>query len=157
MFQLEPQKLDQWCWAAVSLSVQRYFSGGNGSSQCEIAHDVLHMDCCRDSGPCNRPAFLEDALDAVRVRHDPFAGSLSFAQIKQQIDDGLPICVRIGWFGGGGHFVIIRGYRDPAGAEILNIADPWFVDSMQDCDAFTSNYLGRGEWTHTYKLMRSAG
>lgn len=78
--------------------------------------------------------------------------SLSFEEIMNQIDQGMPIGVRIGWFGGGGHFVVIRGYRNPTGAELLSIADPWFVDSIQYCDVFTSSYLGRGEWTDTFLL-----
>ena len=151
-FQIQTQKQDQWCWAAVSASIHQYFSGEAAFSQCEIAHRVLNTACCDNPTTCNTPAFLEDALDKIGKRGDVLPGSLPFGKIMEQIDRGMPIGVRIGWFGGGGHFVVIRGYRNPAGAELLSIADPWFVDSIQYLDIFKSRYLGRGEWTDTFLI-----
>ena len=151
-FQIQTQEQDQWCWAAVSASVDRYFSPPSTSTQCSIAHQVLGGDCCAAPAPCNTPAFLQDALGAVGRFKEFRSGPLSFPDIMDEIGHGLPIGVRIGWFGGGGHFVVIRGFRDGPGVRLLSIADPWFVDSIQDFEVFCSNYLDRGEWTDTFLL-----
>jgi hypothetical protein len=153
-FQIQTQEHDQWCWAAVTASVDRYFSPP-GSTQCNIARMVLGPDCCGAPGPCNTRAFLQDALDAVGKLRDSVSGTLSFADTLDEIEHGFPVGVRIGWFGGSAHFVIIRGCREGAGSQLLDIADPWYVDSVQDYDVFATNYLGLGEWTDTF-LFKNA-
>jgi len=97
---------------------------------------------------------LEDALGdrVLKKLRRVQGGPLSFPETLAEIQQGLPIGVRIGWFEGGGHFVVIRGCREGAGVQLLSIADPWFVDSIQYFEDFTSGYLGRGEWTDTFLL-----
>jgi hypothetical protein len=152
-FEIETQKQDQWCWAAVSVSIEKYFEGERALSQCEMAHRVLGVDCCASAISCNKAAHLQKALSEIhKLRDDALPGSLSFTETKQEIENGMPIGVRIGWFGGGGHFVVIRGYRESGGEELVSIADPWFVDSIQYFDVFSSNYLDLGKWTDTFRI-----
>jgi hypothetical protein len=151
-FEIETQKQDQWCWAAVSVSIEKYFEGENALSQCEMAHRVLGPNCCAAPVPCNTAARLQIALGEIHKLRQTLTRTLSFEETKEEIGKGFPVGVRIGWFGGGGHFVVICGYRDPAGAELLSIADPWFVDSIQDFHVFSSNYLGLGQWTDTFLI-----
>jgi hypothetical protein len=154
-FIIQTQEQDQWCWAAVSVSVDRYFSALSSFTQCSLASQILSSDCCAAPVPCNTPAFLQDALQAIGKLREVRPASLSFAETVDELSHGFPIGVRIGWFGGGGHFLVIRGCRDGPGVHLLNIADPWFVDSIQDFDNFSSNYLDRGEWTDTFLLKNA--
>ena len=87
---------------------------------------------------------LSRGSEAYRLR------SLTFDEVRAEISAGNPVGVRIAWQGGGAHFVVIRGFRNPAGFQLLNIADPWYEDSIQDFDDFTFTYLGQGQWTDSF-------
>ena len=150
-FQIQTQEHDQWCWAAVSASIHGYFSGDGALSQCDIACLVLNSPCCVSPIPCNTPAFLEDALDKIGKRGDVLPRSLSFEEIMNQIDQGMPIGVRIGWFDGGGHFVVIRGYRKATGAS-SSVSPTLGLWTRSSIAMFHVSYLGRGEWTDTFLL-----
>src|SRR5690606_26882557 len=67
-----------------------------------------------------------------------------------------PICVRIGWKGGGGHFVVIHGISSVSKDYYLHIADPFFGSSIQSLSHFASNYRNNGQWTHTYFTKKPA-
>src|SRR5437879_6605632 len=111
-FQIEKQRQDKWCWAAVSVSVDHYFFPGSTSSQCQIARNVLGgLPCCSDPAGCNTPARLQPALDAVGRLRGTLPRRLQFDEIQQEIDARRPVCVRVGWDGGGGHFVVVSGDR----------------------------------------------
>jgi hypothetical protein len=152
-FAIQTQEADKWCWAAVSASVNHYFFPDSTLSQCQIARRVLGVDsCCGNRETCNQVAKLDVALEkSGTIVREPLARSLSFEEIKQEIDGRRPICARIQWAGGGGHFVVIRGYRELAsGAEQVDIADPWFVDGTFFYKEFLSGYLNIGQWTDTF-------
>ena len=71
------------------------------------------------------------------------------AQVQSEILDGRPVGARIGWAGGGGHFVMIAGYRcDTVG--YFDIRDPIYGSSDVAVATFTTSYRGSGSWTHTY-------
>src|SRR5438105_1231176 len=111
-FQIEKQTKDMWCWAAVSVSVNRYFSPKSKWTQCRVAREVTHnQNCCGDKEACNLAEKLEDGLKAVEHWKETLDGVLTFEQIQSEIDASRPVCARIGWRHGGGHFVIISGYR----------------------------------------------
>ncbi len=156
-FQIEKQREDLWCWAAVSASVDHYFFPASTSTQCKIAREVLGIDnCCADPDLCNDKAKLQDALEAVGRLRETLPRPLRFEEIRQEIDAFLPVCVRIGWNGGGGHFVVISGYHEsPSGAQV-DVADPLFPNSTMYYDDFVSAYqtgvTSGGEWTATFLL-----
>jgi hypothetical protein len=154
-FQMQSQQESEWCWAAVSASVERYFVPTSLQTQCMIARAVLGIaGCCGDPTPCNQPALLQNALKLLRrMTGDPTAGPLSFAEIQSDIDGGRPVCLRIGWDGGGGHFVALAGYRlSRSGVQLVDVEDPLYGPSVVIYDDFVSNYLGRGQWTATYPV-----
>ena len=66
-FLLEKQSQDKWCWAAVSVSVARYFLPLSPLTQCRVALAVTgKTDCCGSGrAGCNEPGDLEVALKAV--------------------------------------------------------------------------------------------
>ena len=151
-FETETQLQDQWCWAAVSASVEKYYAGPNGWSQCAIASYVLGAGCCGNPGSCNTAAYLQDALQVIRRLRGICLRDLTFDEVRAEITGGNPIGVRTEWQGGGAHFVVIRGFRNPPGYQLLNIADPWYEDSIQDFDDFRSSYLEQGQWTDSFLL-----
>jgi len=81
-------------------------------------------------------------------------GPLSFNAIKTEIDQQRPICVRVQWKDGGGHFAAIVGYDIAAtGLQRVFIADAFYGDSSHSYDLFVSKYQGEGVWTHTYLVQ----
>lgn len=161
-FPLQKQIKDKWCWAAVTRSVDRYFNPKSTLDQCTVAQLVLGRSCCPDADDCNQVEFLEKALSRLdRIDGVPVRFGLSFADICESIDNRMPICARIGWNGGGGHFVLICGYRKTSsGRQLLEIADPLFPSSLVPYEDFISGYQnmeqprGGGKWTHTYRLKK---
>jgi hypothetical protein len=159
-FELEQQRADQWCWAAVTLAVERYFSPASTLSQCQIAETVLDgvNQCCSNPSGCNRPQKLQDALDRFSRLKVILEDALPFDMVQREIDARRPICVRIGWPGGKtGHFVIIRGYRLlESGEQLVDVVDSLYDDAMIFYDDLKLAYQnaevpgGGGQWTATF-------
>ena len=152
-FQMEKQIEPNWCWAAVSVSVGRYFFPQSTSTQCKVAGTVLsRTDCCAEPAACNQPAHLEAGLKAVNRPPNILVRALTFDEIRKQIDQQRPVCVRIAWNGGPrGHFVVISGYQLlRSGIQQINVADPFYADSSIDYNDFVFDYQGNGQWTATF-------
>jgi hypothetical protein len=148
----------------VAASIEKFFNPASGIEQCDIANKVLPKSqrpktdcgCCCEPEACDQPAELETALKKInkwRTTLDKSAavtGTLAFDEIVREIDQGRPVCAGISWNGGGGHFVVLRGYRLlSTGVCQVYVADPLNPSSLCDLDEFTSAYLGQGEWTET--------
>ncbi|MBK5290397.1 MAG: C39 family peptidase [Acidobacteriia bacterium] len=158
-FELQQQERSNWCWAAVTVSVLRFFSPESQTRQCGIAHDELDLRCCEDAErKCNQVRSLQPPLASIgRLRGEKRAEPLSFDEIRQEIDNGVPVCARIAWRSGGGHFVVISGYDIlPKMGEVVIVDDPQAGRSRLTYEGFLSRYKRIGEWTHTYHLTRRA-
>jgi hypothetical protein len=153
-FQMQKQEHSNWCWAAVSVSVDRFFDSGSSWQQCGMAHAELGLPCCEGTDQrCNKPFFLEQALDRVgRLKGSPQPAPLSFSQIKLELDAGHPVGVRIEWNDGSGHFVLITGYNETPGVQRLTIDDPFYDRSRVSYSGFLNRYQGSGAWTGTFFL-----
>ena len=74
------------------------------------------------------------------------------------LNRGTPPCLRIGWSGGGGHFIGINGINGVDGCaenDWIMVTDPIWGDSMVTWETLTSvqpgqGYQGNGTWTNTY-------
>jgi hypothetical protein len=153
-FELDTQQKRQWCWAAVSAGVHGYFSGQAALSQCDVAQRLLGKNCCQDPDACDSPQRLEAALEAIGAKVHVQPGRLDFQHLKAEIDAGRPVCARIGWFDGGGHFVVLYGYRESkSGGRQVLVSDPLFPDSIVEYDEFVSAYQAGGHWTGSYLLQ----
>ena len=168
-FQMEKQKAKNWCWAAVAVSVARYFDDNSQWHQCRVAQLVLRRahregrikslirDSCTKPVPegCNRPWDLQEALEQVgRPKGEPKAGYLSFEQVQRKIDARRPrpVCVRIEWDSGGGHYVVVSGcHIDRKGVRYVEVEDPKTgTGAWVRYSHFVRHYAGRGGWSHTY-------
>jgi hypothetical protein len=153
-FDMRAQIMRDWCWAAVSVSVEHHYDRHTDLTECKIAGAELHLSCCDSGQECNRVHPLDAPLERLgRLRTRALLRPLSFAEVQKEIDAGRPVPVRVGWHDGGGHFLAIRGYHvTPLGVEQLLLGDPFFGDSRTSYERFQSSYQGSGTWTHTYLL-----
>jgi hypothetical protein len=153
-FNMQPQEANEWCWAAVGVSVDKYIAPDSSWTQSKLVAQMF-PDC--KENPCDKPASLSEALDALqRQVGDPIFGPLSFAQIRQTIDAGWPIPVRIVWDdnAGNGHFVVISGYSmSRSGIPLLQVDDPFYDRSIVEYATFVSSYHGVGRWEQTYRVL----
>ncbi len=167
---MQTQQGQFWCWAAVAVSVDHYVDAGSSKTQCEVARSVVAANpgpagqktpqvACNNDPVSDMPETLQDALgDASGVGRlgSVLAGeALDFADIQAQVrlpSPALPVCVRIGWRGGGGHFVAIDGAVVSRGAQWVHVVDPaqTFQDAWWPYDIFRFNYQGIGQWTDTF-------
>jgi hypothetical protein len=156
---MQLQQQSNWCWATVAASVAGYYAtagpSGGPWQQCEIVNlELGHNSCCLDgaTATCNVPWYLELALTRVGHLARPPVGPCSFSYTKREIDLNDPVVGRIGWNGGGGHFVVLRGYDDGNDNEFVDVEDPWYGPSTLSHSVFSASYQNAGAWTHTYPI-----
>ena len=152
-FVMQHQQQGNWCWAAVAASVSAYFNPNTTWTQCKIANAELgQTDCCTNgsSASCNVPWYLDRALTLTGNFVSMSSGAGTMNDVTQEINNNRPLCVRIGWSGGGGHFVAIDGYN--IGLDMVAVDDPWSGASDVDLSVFQTAYNGSGSWTHSYKV-----
>jgi hypothetical protein len=154
-FPMEQQQEFYWCWNAVSVSVNKYFSPTTPLTQNQFAVEALGVPLDK----ADQPFYLSTALTDLKLLNGvPLDGFLSFSDIQAQLEANLPVCVKIGWNEGGFHYLVISGYGvSPAGDPQLYISDPILLDSnvtVWDYDAFVFAYSpiytnAEGTWVNT--------
>jgi len=151
-FLMQHQQQDQWCWSATSVSVNLFFQRSGKWQQCTLVNNAFKQStCCNDgsSSKCNQQWLLDKALKIVGNFSAARSRRAQFNEVTQQIDSSRPLCLRIQWSTGGGHFVAIYGYS----GTVVNIGDPWWGDSVMDFQSFPSKYQTGGDWTHSYWVV----
>lgn len=156
-FNMQPQTQSNWCWAATSTSVSHFYFWASPWTQCKVANGELsRTDCCNSPvpTPCNVPWYLDRALQRTSNFASMVNGTIGYSAILAELKAGRVIGARIGWSGGGGHFMVIHGCSQIGGTEYVDIDDPIFGKSHITLAAFTNSYQGSGHWTHTYYTKR---
>jgi hypothetical protein len=148
--EVQKQLESEWCWAAVSTSINHFYNPASTVTQCQVVNNQLgRTDCCSNpaSSNCNVPGYLDKALQYVgNFASDKGLGT--YQDAFNALNAGTPPCIRIGWSGGGGHFIIINGCQAPS---YLSVTDPIYGDSIVAYTTFTSGkYQGSGTWTDTF-------
>lgn len=149
-FGVPHQEQTNWCWSAVSAGVAA--RAGIAWQQCDIASLELAQTCCpkgTNAGVCNVAYYLDRALTRVGHYGSIQYSAATLAQVTPEIDADRPVCLRIGWTGGGGHFIAVAGYST-SGGTFIDVEDPWYAASTVTLAALQTAYRGRGTWTHTY-------
>ncbi len=149
-FSIQQQLQDQWCWAAVAVSVSRFYDPNRSPwSQCSLAQEVLQISgCCPKNAACNKPAALDAALSSTQNLNAPVSGTIPVDQIVQELQAGRPVAAGVD-FDGTDHFVVISAAStSPA---TLQICDPEH-GTIAPCgyDDFCNKYLGSWSWVSTY-------
>lgn len=109
-----PQQKTQWCWAASSEAIIKYY-GTN----------VTQTQCAKIITTNNSPqpmSAIKKILDKYKVEN-VYQGSHTFTaqEMKQEIDKKHPFCIFWHWNNGGGHFVDVTGYN----GDIFTMMNPW--------------------------------
>jgi hypothetical protein len=157
-FTMQAQTEDNWCWAATATSVSHFYRSNSAWTQCLVANAELEqINCCESPAPspCDVPWFLDRALARTENFNTMVGGTVDTETIRAEIQAGRVVGARIGWSGGGGHFVVIYGISTAAGVEYFDIDDPIYEKSHITVDVFTNSYQGNGSWTHTYFTKRA--
>jgi hypothetical protein len=155
-FNMQPQTQSNWCWAATSTSVSLFYNSGSGWTQCKVASGELGLSCCTSPVPggCNIPWWLEKALTRTG-NFVSLSGPISFADVQAELREGRVVGARIGWSGGGGHFMVIYGTVTVGTDQFFQIDDPIYGKSQLTVAAFSNNYQGSGSWTTAYRTKRA--
>jgi hypothetical protein len=153
-FDMQHQLQTNWCWSAVSTSVSHFYNPASPWTQCSLANSELgETACCADgsAAACNRDWYLDRSLSRVGNLQSWSGAAVPLSEVEHEVNAGRPLGVRIGWQGGGGHFVVLAGYDDPGtGPGFLRVEDPWYGPSRMAYSALRNAYQGSGSWTHTY-------
>ena len=150
-FSMQSQTQTNWCWSAVSVSTSRFYNSASQWTQCSLANQQLgQTSCCNDGSTsgCNQTWYLDQALAETGNLDAWQSGTVSQQILEGEIVRRLPIGVRIGWSGGGGHFVIVDGAT--AANTTVHVEDPIYGTSDIAYSTLASSYQGSGSWTHTY-------
>ncbi len=157
VFPMEHQEESNWCWAAVTVSVEHYFKPGSPRRQADLAkHEI-------PQGDDNLPWVLDKPLHAIgALRTDSLQRRLTFAELQSELLARRPVCARIEWEGGGAHFVVISGFAvSPDGVKLVYVSDPLLeesdvvvcgFDDLAEGD-YSDGYGGDGRWVETYLLQ----
>jgi Papain-like cysteine protease AvrRpt2 len=150
---MQHQEQTNWCWAATAASVSAFFNPSTTWTQCKIVNAELgRTGCCTNgsSSYCNISWYLDRALTRTGNFVSMSWGTGTMSDVKNEIDNNRPLGVRIGWSGGGGHFVALDGYSQTF--NMVAVDDPWYGASDVDLAVFQTSYQGSGSWTHSYRV-----
>jgi ABC-type bacteriocin/lantibiotic exporter with double-glycine peptidase domain len=124
---LRVQEHSNWCWAGSSQMVLNFF--GKTPSQCSEVNYALGINyACGNStfnwnSNANQPNYtsaITSILNAWGVSAST-VGVLSQSNSNSRINANRPYVLLWQWTGGGGHFVVVKGYS----GNYLYINDPW--------------------------------
>lgn len=139
------QQTSMWCWATGGEMIMKYHD--KSVAQCTQANDYytksrgkaftdLKINCCGflEAGTTvderivlgGWPQYQDYGFTFKKKSDSP----LSFAEIKAQIDANQPIGFAWWWTSppgipGGGHYMVLTGYKTIAGVPMVKINDPW--------------------------------
>lgn len=149
----QTQQQDQWCWAAVTVSVSLFYNASSGWSQCSLVNaELSRSDCCMNGGlsVCNQPRVLDAPLSRTGNLNQMTVSSTLFPDVVSEIGSKHPLSCRIGWPDGAGHFVVVHGYSNGANGSWVTVEDPFFGPSTYVYSVFCTSYRNSGTWTHSY-------
>ncbi len=152
-FFMQPQQQSNWCWAATSTSVARFYQPNGPWTQCLVANaQTGRTDCCGAgaAGACNIYGFLDQALTTVGHLDHWTGGTATTAQIETEVTFARPLGIRVAWSGGGAHFICIKGQYGSGGVDFVSVDDPIYGRSDVAYATLLTAYQGTGSWTHTY-------
>ena len=76
------------------------------------------------------------------------SSAATYSAISEAVIAGTPPCIRIGWSGGGGHFIGFFGIEP---TNLVWVTDPIYGQSLVSTATLTGGtYQGNGTWTNTY-------
>lgn len=123
---LRPQQTSMWCWAASGEMVMEYL--GHDVAQCVEANNRFGLNNC-----CNTPTPNQCVIggwpefEKYGFTYQRTSGvALSWDELRKEIGcNGRPVAFSWGWPGGGGHMMVVIGYKTVDGVNYVEVNDPW--------------------------------
>ncbi len=148
------QEQKQWCWAGCANMVLRYYDN-TAVRQCDFANWLFGLSGCCDtpsSTLCDRPCQVRDVSRVYKnwsIRSSTIKGTVTFATLQSEINDGRPVEVAYDWNGGGGHAAIVTGYGTNNTGPFVRVNDPAYGSGgIYYTDLLTA--YGWGTWCYTW-------
>lgn len=123
---LYAQQTPHWCWAAGGAMIMKYV-GNYDITQCKEANDRFGFtECCEIPTPpkCVKGGWPLFQLYGFTASHTEKGHALSWNQLVAQIDNNKPVGFAWEWTGGGGHYMVAKGYSTGM-CNMVAINDPW--------------------------------
>lgn len=145
----DKQTETNWCWAALTISIERFYHPNRINTQCRLANAVLaRNDCCHDDHRCNNEEFLNRSLGHVECLEQADNVKAEDVDVEASLAKQRPVCIRV-QHQDGAHCLGIVG----ASLNYWKITDPGqdrpAIQFFRK-DMFPDLYLVNGIWTHTY-------
>ncbi len=162
-FGLRQQEDPSWCWAATTVSLDRYFRNNTNANSNYIIDQCIFVGCIRGGITCcgSQPHVdcLGDGEISEGLEHFGIAGisgnnPATLDQIRSQISYGNPIVARILWPNNTGHVVVIWAFDEFN--QKLVVSDPYNPTNLRIipydkfCNDYDSGSLTHGIWSHYY-------
>ena len=158
------QEQSNWCWAACTEMVLRYYED-SAVRQCEFANKLFNRtECCLEpsSPDCNRPCEMRDIsslYSSKNISSEFVDKAISFSKLHSEIDANRPVEVAYFWrdWGKPGHLVIVCGWRIDGQEEFVYVNDPADSPTTMSGIVAYSELLapyGEGDWTYTWIEIR---
>lgn len=157
--------LDMWCWAACVAMVLPFF--GTDRDMCDIAGTKLKRHCCGgEAESCDVGLSVEGVGEAFATfgLAGNVYGPLRFESIQRRIDgdpaQGIPprpVVAGIKWQGGGGHVVVISGWRKTSETlRYVKVNDPFYTSGDIRYEDLAEKYgpNNNGKWLYTWADFR---
>jgi hypothetical protein len=144
-YRQEGQQADLWCWAAVGVSMSRYYERGV-LTQCEFVRRAANLPDCP-----NRTFDVAAALSAVPcLAGAPIDGPITETELREQLRFGFPVCVRVELDETLAHVVVAVGC-EPGDNPMVTILDPAEEGSVHVVPYAALRTGGfRGPWLDTF-------
>lgn len=142
-FTLEAQQGHLQCWAAIAISLGRFYQRQFVPTQQAFARLVLGANCDQVCPP----------LQAMRYMHLEYQeqeGMLPLGQLKSHLQSGHPLLVAMRYFIGW-HLVVIYGVDEE---DKVWIADPLYGLACSPYEQLQQSYLQHYHWSHSYLFVR---
>lgn len=149
------QEKTNWCWAASMEAILEM--DGTTVTQCQEANWLWsRTDCCNPT-TCNwgtSPEDQRDILDHWGLTSTLVYNSLTWNQLKGEIDAGRAISIGFAWCSGGGHSLVIYCFSEIDGTPVtrnVGYMDPWFGEgyNVAEYDWVVGGCPGNHDWYRT--------
>jgi hypothetical protein len=170
LLDVELQCRQNWCWAAVTVSLKRFFQCPEPLTQCDLAfeelteaqQDVARGDCCDGrcgveiGGPCSLEYELETPMRNAGLLRVPAEGQMKLEDLQSDLSSRCPVGIQIRWRTGASHAAAIVGFHsDGANGVLFDVSDPIHGRVSSDLEGLKTNYknLG-GHWAASLRTVR---
>jgi len=131
------QAKSNWCWAASGEMIEKHF-GGTLSQWANVDYIYHNQNYPNYTASLNQTNQAINHFQTKRTGMTISSG-LTFLSVKYQINCGGPMAAGWGYYSGGGHMTVVRGYDDDTATRYVYWVNPadgaghkntynWFYD-----------------------------